>query len=40
MPKYLPITARFLADMLEIGDEELAEALWENANRFFGLPAE
>ncbi|MDR3191957.1 MAG: TatD family hydrolase [Treponema sp.] len=37
MPKYLPITARFLAEMLEIGDDELAEALWENSNRFFGL---
>jgi TatD DNase family protein len=37
MPKYLPITARFLAEMLEIDDEELAEALWENSNRFFGL---
>ena len=40
MPKYLPITARFLGEMLEIDDEELATALWENANRFFGLPAE
>lgn len=38
MPKYLPITARYLADMLEIGDEELGVILWENANRFFGLP--
>ncbi|MDR2486251.1 MAG: TatD family hydrolase [Treponema sp.] len=40
MPKYLPITARYLADMLEIGDEELGVILWENANRFFGLPNE
>jgi TatD DNase family protein len=40
MPKYLPNTAHFLADMLEIGDEELADTLWENANRFFGLPLE
>jgi TatD DNase family protein len=40
MPKYLPITARFLAEMLEIGDEELAAALWENSNRFFGLSSE
>ena len=40
MPKYLPITARFLADMLGIDDEELGTALWENANRFFGLPNE
>jgi TatD DNase family protein len=38
MPKYLPLTANFLADMLETGDEELARILWENANRFFGLP--
>jgi TatD DNase family protein len=40
MPKYLPITARFLAEMLEIGDNELADALWENSNRFFGLSGE
>jgi TatD DNase family protein len=38
MPKYLPLTARFLADMLEMGEEELAAALWENSRRFFGLP--
>jgi TatD DNase family protein len=40
MPKYLPITARFLAEMLEMDEEELCTALWENANRFFGLPNE
>ena len=40
MPKYLPITVRFLAEMLEMGDEELAATLWENSNRFFGLPNE
>ena len=40
MPKYLPITARFLADMLEMNDEELGAILWENSNRFFGLPNE
>ena len=40
MPKYLPITARFLAEMLGMNEEELAAALWENSNRFFGLPAE
>jgi TatD DNase family protein len=40
MPKYLPITARFLAEMLEMEEEELAAVLWENANRFFGLPNE
>jgi TatD DNase family protein len=38
MPKYLPITAQYLADMLNLSDEELAKALWENSNRFFGLP--
>ncbi|MDR3248598.1 MAG: TatD family hydrolase [Treponema sp.] len=38
MPKYLPLTARFMADMLEIDEEALAAQLWENANRFFGLP--
>jgi TatD DNase family protein len=40
MPKYLPTTARFLAGMLEMEEEELAAALWENSNRFFGLPRE
>jgi len=40
MPKYLPITARFLAEMLDMDDEELATTLWENSNRFFGLPSE
>ena len=40
MPKYLPITARFLGEMMDIGDEDLAAALWDNANRFFGLPGE
>jgi TatD DNase family protein len=40
MPKYLPMTARFLAGMLDMEDEELAAALWDNANRFFGLPGE
>jgi TatD DNase family protein len=40
MPKYLPVTAHFLAEMLDMGDEELAAALWDNANRFFGLPGE
>jgi TatD DNase family protein len=40
MPKYLPITARFLAEMLEIDEEELAAALWENSNKFFGLSLE
>jgi TatD DNase family protein len=38
LPKYLPITAQYLADMLGISDVDLAKALWENSNRFFGLP--
>jgi TatD DNase family protein len=40
MPKYLPLTARFMAELLGIEEEALAAQLWENANRFFGLPAE
>lgn len=40
MPKYLPITAICLADMLNVDREELAATLWENANRFFDLPNE
>jgi TatD DNase family protein len=40
MPKYLPMTARFLGEMLELDEEELAARLWENSNRFFGLPSE
>lgn len=39
MPAYLPITGRFLADMLEMPEEEVAGILWENSNRFFGLPS-
>jgi TatD DNase family protein len=40
MPKYLPLTASFLAEMLEIDEEKLTATLWENSNRFFGLPNE
>jgi len=40
MPKYLPLTGRFLAEMLEMDEEELAAQLWANANKFFGLPIE
>jgi TatD DNase family protein len=40
MPKYLPITARFLAEMLDMDDEETGAFLWENSNRFFGLSNE
>jgi TatD DNase family protein len=38
MPKYLPLTARCFAGILGMRQEALAEHLWENANRFFGLP--
>jgi TatD DNase family protein len=40
MPKYLPLTARFLAEMLDMEDEDVSAALWENSNSFFGLPNE
>jgi TatD DNase family protein len=38
MPKYLPLTAQRLALMLDMTDEDMANTLWENSNRFFGLP--
>jgi TatD DNase family protein len=38
MPKYLPLTARCLANMLKLDNEETSIRLWENSNRFFGLP--
>jgi len=37
-PKYLPITARRMAVMLNKSEEETADMLWKNANRFFALP--
>jgi TatD DNase family protein len=40
MPKYLPITARYMAEMLDMDDEALAAQLWENSCKFFGLPNE
>jgi TatD DNase family protein len=40
MPKYLPITVRFMAEMLQKEEQELAAQLWKNANKFFGLPDE
>ena len=39
MPKYMPLTARFMAEMLGIEEEVLAAQLWENSNKFFGLPS-
>jgi TatD DNase family protein len=38
MPKYLPSTAHFLADMLKMDQEALANQLWDISNRFFGFP--
>jgi len=38
MPKYLPITGRFMAEMLNMDEQEMAAILWENSCRFFGLP--
>jgi len=40
MPKYMPITARFMAEMLQVDEKTLAAQLWTNANKLFGLPAE
>jgi len=39
MPKYLPETALCLAKMLGLEPEAMAAQLWENSNRFFGLPS-
>jgi TatD DNase family protein len=36
-PEYLPSTVRFLAEMLEMPEEEVAAALWDNARRFFRI---
>jgi TatD DNase family protein len=38
MPKYLPETCLCLAKMLNMDPEAASAQLWENANRFFGLP--
>lgn len=40
MPKYLPQTAQFMAEMFDTSEEELCQVLWDNSNRFFGLPNE
>ncbi|GMO23972.1 MAG: TatD family hydrolase [Termitinemataceae bacterium] len=39
MPKYLPYTAECLAAMFNLGIEDVAEKLWNNSNKFFGLPS-
>ena len=38
MPKYINLTARRLAEMFKLDEEEMCRILWENSNRFFGLP--
>ena len=40
MPKYLPLTARYMANMLDMEEEALTVQLWENSCKFFGLPNE
>ncbi|MDR0320683.1 MAG: TatD family hydrolase [Treponema sp.] len=38
MPKYLSLTAKYMANMLDMEEEALSARLWENSNKFFGLP--
>ena len=38
MPAYLPATAKFLAEMLEMDLEELSVQLWKNSCKAFNLP--
>lgn len=38
MPAYLPSTARFLAEMLNMDLEKLSEQLWQNSCKAFNLP--
>ncbi len=38
MPEYLPATAKFLAEMLEMDLEPLSAQLWTNSCKIFGLP--
>ncbi len=40
MPAYLPATAKFLAEMLEMDIEKLSAQLWKNSCKIFGLPEE
>lgn len=40
MPAYLPSTAKFLAEMLDMDLEELSEQLWKNSCKAFKLPEE
>lgn len=38
MPSYIPSTAKFLAEFLDMNLEELAQQLWKNSCKFFRLP--
>ena len=38
MPAYVPSTAKFLADLVDMDVEELSVQLWKNSCRFFRLP--
>lgn len=38
MPAYVPSTVKFLADLLDMNLEELANQLWKNSCKFFKLP--
>ncbi|MBO7401987.1 MAG: TatD family hydrolase, partial [Lachnospiraceae bacterium] len=38
MPEYLPSTARFLSEMLEMDLENLSKILWTNSCKIFRLP--
>ncbi|MCQ2590323.1 MAG: TatD family hydrolase [Treponema sp.] len=40
MPGYLPSTAKFLAEMLDMDVEALSEQLWKNSCKAFNLPEE
>lgn len=40
MPAYIPSTAKFLAELLDMDLEKLADQLWENSCRFYNLPTE
>lgn len=40
MPAYLPSTARFLAEMLDMDLEALSVQLWKNSCKAFNLPTE
>lgn len=40
MPGYLPSTAKFLAEMLDMDVEALSQQLWKNSCKAFNLPEE